>query len=124
MQPSPLAKLSSALYFLSNYVVRSTAAKPEIITGKEAAPLKWFIFREDCFDTFFNKMDFTNMECIKYTISKGLGYGIICGSAILKVPQIVKILSSKSVEGISKFLFYLEVRIIHSFICNYRSLCI
>ena len=24
------------------------------------APLKWFIFREDCFEAFFNKHDFTN----------------------------------------------------------------
>jgi mannose-P-dolichol utilization defect protein 1 len=41
-------------------------------------------------------------------VSKGLGYAIIAGSAILKVPQILKIVKAGSVEGISKSLFYLE----------------
>jgi len=70
------------------------------------------IFREDCFDIFFNKKDFLNQECLKFTISKFIGYGIVCGSAILKIPQIIKIMKNQSVEGISKFLFYLEVIII------------
>ncbi len=77
---------------------------------------KWFFFREDCFDLYFNKFDFfSNKECLKVTISKGIGFGIIAGSAILKVPQIIKILNAKSVEGISKYLFYTElVMLIHS----------
>lgn len=34
-------------------------------------------------------------------ISKGLGIGIIAGSVLVKVPQIIKILNAKSAEGIS-----------------------
>jgi mannose-P-dolichol utilization defect protein 1 len=34
-------------------------------------------------------------------ISKGLSYGIIAGSLLLRVPQIIKILAAKSGEGIS-----------------------
>jgi mannose-P-dolichol utilization defect protein 1 len=43
------------------------------------------------------------------TLSKFIGFGIIAGSSILKVPQIMKIIQAKSVEGISKSLFYLEI---------------
>lgn len=77
---------------------------------------KLFFFREDCFDLYFNKFDFfSNQECLKVTISKGIGFAIIAGSAILKVPQIIKILKAKSVEGISKYLFYTEIiMLIHS----------
>lgn len=67
-----------------------------------------FFFRRDCYELFFTKFDFTNGECLKITISKGLGYAIIAGSAILKIPQILKIVKAGSVEGISKSLFYLE----------------
>ncbi len=42
------------------------------------------------------------------TLSKLIGFAIIAGSAILKVPQIIKILQRRSVEGIAKSLFYLE----------------
>ena len=79
-------------------------------TPKDQLPLKFFIFREDCFDLFFNKFDFfSNQECLKLTISKAIGYGIIAGSAVLKLPQIIKILNNRSVEGIAKSLFYIEI---------------
>ncbi|CDW85211.1 UNKNOWN [Stylonychia lemnae] len=74
-----------------------------------SVPLKWFVFREDCFDTFFEKKDFFNKECLKITISKCIGYTIIAGAFIIKVPQILKILKSKSVEGISKYLYYIDL---------------
>ena len=71
--------------------------------------LKWFIFRDDCFDKFLVKYDFTDLECIKFTISKGIGLAIILGSSILKLPQILKIVSNKSVEGIVHISCVLEV---------------
>jgi mannose-P-dolichol utilization defect protein 1 len=83
-----------------------------VIVSAQKIPLKddfvLFFFRRDCYELFFTKFDFTNAECLKITISKGLGYAIIAGSAILKVPQILKIVKAGSVEGISKSLFYLE----------------
>ena len=63
--------------------------------------MKFYIFREDCFDKFVNKQDFSDTECIKFTISKAVGLAIVAGSSILKIPQIIKILASGSVEGIS-----------------------
>jgi hypothetical protein len=48
---------------------------------------KLFVFREDCFDLFFNQFDFfSNKECIAVTVSKGIGIAIIAGSAVLKLP--------------------------------------
>jgi mannose-P-dolichol utilization defect protein 1 len=42
-------------------------------------------------------------------LSKLLGYLIILGSAIVKVPQIMKILRENSVEGLSLEMFVLEI---------------
>ena len=42
-------------------------------------------------------------------MSKGIGLAIIAGSAVLKLPQIIKIFKAKSVEGISKYMFYTEI---------------
>jgi len=47
--------------------------------------------------------------CLKLAVSKLLGYSTIAGSAFLKAPQVVNILQSKSVEGLSPLAFYLEV---------------
>jgi hypothetical protein len=53
-------------------------------------------------------LDYENVPCLKLLVSKGLGLGIIAGSAILKVPQIAKILQLKSAEGISLSSYLLE----------------
>ncbi|CAG5119164.1 unnamed protein product [Candidula unifasciata] len=63
----------------------------------------------DCFDEFFVNYNFLDVPCLKIFISKCLGYGIICGSFIVKVPQIIKIWKAKSGEGISLFGVSLEL---------------
>jgi mannose-P-dolichol utilization defect 1 len=71
---------------------------------------KLFVFREDCFEQFFTRFDFfSSKECIAVTASKGIGLAIIAGSAVLKLPQIIKIFKAQSVEGISKYMFYTEI---------------
>jgi mannose-P-dolichol utilization defect protein 1 len=37
--------------------------------------------------------DVTNVDCLKYALSKGLGFGIVLGGGIVKIPQ-VRILDS------------------------------
>lgn len=32
--------------------------------NESSVPMKLIIFREDCFDQFFNKKDFSNKECL------------------------------------------------------------
>lgn len=49
------------------------------------------------------------MDCFKILLSKGLGYGIIFGSILVKVPQIVKILANKSAKGINLFSVFFDI---------------
>lgn len=46
-------------------------------------------------------MNFFDVECAKIVISKCLGFGIIIGSVLVKLPQIIKIVKGKSGQGIS-----------------------
>ncbi|CAG9121403.1 unnamed protein product [Plutella xylostella] len=67
------------------------------------------VITEQCYDEYFNKQNFADPLCFKATLSKGLGLGIIAGSILVKVPQILKILGSKSGEGINIFGIILEL---------------
>ena len=61
-----------------------------------------------------------SVPCLKAPLSKGLGLGIIAGSILVKVPQIVKILKNKSAEGLSFTGTSLElVAVINSFCYNF-----
>ncbi len=81
-----------------------------IVSAQAPKTFKWVFFREDCFDLYFNKFDFfSNNECLKITFSKAVGFALIAGSCILKLPQIIKIVKAKSVAGISKYMFYTEI---------------
>ena len=56
---------------------------------KDLTPTKFLIFREDCYEAFFTRFDFTSdPTCVKFTLSKTIGYAIVGGSTIYKVPQI------------------------------------
>lgn len=63
------------------------------------------IIGETCYKIIVLDIDL-EPECLKLAISKGLGIGIIAASSIVKVPQILKLISSRSASGIS-FLSYL-----------------
>lgn len=69
---------------------------------------------DDCFDEFFLKFNFFHVPCAKILISKCLGYAIICGSSIVKVPQILKIFKARSGDGISLISVSLELVAISS----------
>ncbi|XP_045458695.1 mannose-P-dolichol utilization defect 1 protein homolog [Melitaea cinxia] len=67
------------------------------------------VLSEKCYNEYFNEYNFFDLPCFKATLSKGLGIGIILGSILVKVPQILKILGSKSAEGINIYGVYLEL---------------
>uniref|UniRef100_A0A0K8TTA9 Mannose-P-dolichol utilization defect 1 protein homolog n=1 Tax=Tabanus bromius TaxID=304241 RepID=A0A0K8TTA9_TABBR len=67
------------------------------------------IISEKCYDKYFFEYDFFDGDCFKAIVSKGLGFGIIAGSLLVKVPQILKILNNKSVEGINLFSVLLDL---------------
>jgi mannose-P-dolichol utilization defect protein 1 len=60
---------------------------------------------EACYKTLILDINPTP-ECVKLAVSKGLGIGIIGASSVVKIPQLLKLLSSGSSDGIS-FLSYL-----------------
>merc|ERR1712072_1592096 len=66
----------------------------------------FFIFSEKCFATFFTDFNFFHVDCIKSTISKGLSLAIVLGAVALKAPQVLNIVKSKSVTGISLSSLY------------------
>ena len=56
---------------------------------------------DKCYRTFFMEGDFLDVPCLKYSVSKALGYGI-------KMPQIIKIMKNRDVTGINAVSFYME----------------
>ena len=80
------------------------------------------ILGDACYKTLLLDIDITATECIKLAISKGLGIGIIAASSIVKVPQIIKLVTSKSAEGVSFLSYFLETAaFLISFAYNYRQ---
>ncbi|CAI4218763.1 unnamed protein product [Parascedosporium putredinis] len=79
------------------------------ITHNLPAPIRDLgvsLIGESCYKTLLLDVDLTDEACLKLAISKGLGIGIVAASSIVKVPQILKLTSSRSADGVS-FLSYL-----------------
>lgn len=60
-----------------------------------------YLLSDDCCHRFAYDWDFLEPECMKHAVTKGIGYGIIVASTLVKLPQVIKILSAKSGAGIS-----------------------
>ncbi|XP_026209276.1 mannose-P-dolichol utilization defect 1b [Anabas testudineus] len=60
-----------------------------------------YFMPESCYDELFVNFNFLDVPCLKIVLSKGLGIGIILGSVMVKLPQILKLMGSKSAEGLS-----------------------
>ncbi|KAI9682091.1 MAG: Mannose-P-dolichol utilization defect 1 protein [Caeruleum heppii] len=62
----------------------------------------------NCHQSLLHDLDLSNTACLKLALSKALGLGIITASSIVKLPQIFKLLSSRSPSGISTLAYGLE----------------
>lgn len=62
-----------------------------------------------CFEDLVVNLNFSNIPCVKMAVSKGLGLGIVIGSSLVKLPQVLKIAKSGSGEGISVVGVLLEL---------------
>ncbi|XP_055684169.1 mannose-P-dolichol utilization defect 1 protein homolog [Lutzomyia longipalpis] len=60
-----------------------------------------YLVSEQCYDKYFLEYDFFDVNCFTSLLSKCLGLGIVAGSMLVKVPQILKIVKNRSGEGIS-----------------------
>lgn len=61
-----------------------------------------------CYKSIVEDLDYTDLECLKLGVSKGLGVAIVAGGSIVKVPQILKLLKSGSAAGVSVASYVLE----------------
>lgn len=48
-------------------------------------PYEW----QKCYVSLVENLDVKDVDCIKYSLSKGIGLGIVVGGSIMKVPQLV-----------------------------------
>eukprot|EP01100_Stratorugosa_tubuloviscum_P010792 TRINITY_DN469_c1_g1_i1.p1 TRINITY_DN469_c1_g1~~TRINITY_DN469_c1_g1_i1.p1 ORF type:complete len:261 (-),score=87.07 TRINITY_DN469_c1_g1_i1:36-818(-) len=67
------------------------------------------ILGASCYHTFFIENNFFEIVCLKLLLSKLLGYAIVLGASMIKVPQLISMLKAKSAAGISQMMYYLEL---------------
>jgi len=67
------------------------------------------ILTKECQTEFFENLNFFHSGCLKLAISKILSFGIVAGSLVYKLPQILKIAKNKSAGGLSLASILLEV---------------
>ncbi|XP_076653620.1 mannose-P-dolichol utilization defect 1 protein homolog [Halictus rubicundus] len=82
------------------------------------------ILSEKCMEEYFDEFNFLHAGCFKATLSTCLGFAIICGSLLVKVPQVVTIVKSKSAQGINFTsvlldLFALTATVSYSFVSGF-----
>ncbi|RKP07878.1 monosaccharide-p-dolichol utilization protein [Thamnocephalis sphaerospora] len=54
-----------------------------------------------CYEELLLNLNFANVDCLRLVVSKGLGIGLVAGGALLKLPQIAKIVQARSAKGLS-----------------------
>lgn len=67
------------------------------------------LLSKQCCHKFLVDFDFLDNDCLKLALSKGLGYGIIVASTMVKLPQVLKIVGAQSGAGLSVFGTLLEL---------------
>lgn len=45
--------------------------------------------KQECYTSLVENIDVRDVKCLKYSLSKVLGIGIVIGGSIMKVPQIL-----------------------------------
>ncbi len=61
-----------------------------------------------CYKTLILDINPQDTSCLTLALSKTLGLATVAGSSIVKLPQILKLLSSQSASGISFLSYFLE----------------
>ena len=83
-----------------------------LITTNLPAPLNTALttlLGAHCHSTLIHSLSITaDPTCLPLAISKFLGLAIICASAIVKIPQILKLVSSRSASGLSFVSYAME----------------
>ncbi|KAA1475611.1 mannose-P-dolichol utilization defect 1 protein [Dentipellis sp. KUC8613] len=67
-----------------------------------------YIVGDKCYVSLVENLNIEDVDCLKYSLSKGLGIGIVVGGSIMKVPQLLLILRAHSARGLSLPAYVLE----------------
>jgi len=77
--------------------------------------IPWFIkdlgvsiIGDECYTSLVENLSVGDIKCLKYSLSKVLGIGIVFGGSIMKVPQILLIVNARSARGLSLLAYILE----------------
>jgi len=89
-------------------VIRSTLQPVTHALPDPIRDLGLSLIGPDCYKSLILDIDITNTTCLKLALSKSLGIATVAGSSIVKLPQILKLLSSQSASGISFLSYALE----------------
>lgn len=65
------------------------------------------MIREDCLESV-KSLNFADVDCVIVTARKVTGYTIVTLASIVKVPQILKVLSAQSAKGLVQSMYYVE----------------
>lgn len=98
---TPEALFSENMELFRSYIQTITHNLPQPIRDLGVS-----LIGKTCYNSLLLELDMESKECLKLAISKGLGIGIITTSSVVKVPQILKLIKSRSAAGLS-FLSYL-----------------
>lgn len=78
-------------------------------TIRQTVDLCGQLFDTSCCKKVINELELTDPACMKLFTAKLLGYGIIVGASLVKLPQVIKIFNAKSGAGITLFGVLLEL---------------
>lgn len=115
---SVLQQLEPVFTALRPYITPYTAQLPPSVSGPISE-----LLTPACYSSLL--LDFNpnaSPDCVKLALSKAIGIGIITLSTIVKVPQLLKLISSRSSRGLSFTSYVLETA---GYLCtlayNFRS---
>lgn len=105
-----------ALIVKYKIVIVMDAIRPHLqtLTHNLPAPIRNTVtsfIGEDCYTVLVhdvNLFDSSSTQCLTLAISKAIGIAIILAASIVKIPQILKLVSSRSAAGLSFLAYLLE----------------
>ena len=62
------------------------------------------IYEQKCYVSLVENLNLEDVDCIKYSLSKTMGVGLVVGGSIMKVPQLV-LSALRSLRSLPRLLF-------------------
>jgi len=66
------------------------------------------LLSQRCYDTLINNLEY-DVPCLTQLLSKAIGYGIVLGASVVKLPQVFKVVQSKRTDQLSPAMFLMEI---------------